>query len=197
MHKETTMPVKRISDDVWNRLKRWAVPLDEYLDDVLVKLLTMADDHLKCPGITQPSMAERPGFLRPDDINQDEVDSTIDSARQRPAEIPPSAGRLPPGIRLPMLEYYLPILKTLDEMGGKASRARVLPELEAKLRDRLPPEDYQRMPAGKEIRWRNRAQFAAGHLKKKGLLKAEAEWGLWELTEAGLKAARNGRLSEA
>lgn len=185
------MPVIRISDPTWDRLKRWAVPLEDGPDDAVRKALDMADEHLKCLGSTQPSMAQRPGVPRPADIDQQMVDSTIDRARQGSAEIPTSGGRLPPGIRLPISEYEMPILETVREMGGKASTARVLVGVEAKLRGRLPPEDYQFLPGGSDIRWRNRAQSEIYYLRKRGLLNPEAGRGILELTELGMKAVES------
>jgi len=43
------MPVIRITDATWGRLKRWAVPLDDSPDDAVRKVLDAAEEHLKCP----------------------------------------------------------------------------------------------------------------------------------------------------
>ena len=45
------MPVIRITDATWDRLKRWAVPLDDSPDDAIRKVLNAAEEHLKCSQI--------------------------------------------------------------------------------------------------------------------------------------------------
>ena len=42
------MPVVRISDATWERLKSWATPLEDTPDDALKKALYMADEHRRC-----------------------------------------------------------------------------------------------------------------------------------------------------
>jgi hypothetical protein len=56
------MPVIRITDATWDRLKRWAVPLDDTPDDAVRKVLDVAEEHLRYPqtknnDVTAPDLA--------------------------------------------------------------------------------------------------------------------------------------------
>ena len=41
------MPVIRITDATWDRLKRWAIPLEDSPDDAIRKVLEAAEEHLR------------------------------------------------------------------------------------------------------------------------------------------------------
>lgn len=47
--RRSKMPVIRITETTWDRLKRWAIPLDDTPDDALRKVLEAAEEHLRCP----------------------------------------------------------------------------------------------------------------------------------------------------
>jgi hypothetical protein len=47
--------------------------------------------------------------------------------------------------------------------------------------------DYQKVPSGGDIRWRNTACFVRSHLVKRGLLKSDSPHGIWEITEQGIR----------
>ena len=55
------VPVIRISDSNWERLKRRAVPLEDKTDDVLTRVLDLADEHDEChkPALPTPLKANR------------------------------------------------------------------------------------------------------------------------------------------
>ena len=47
--------------------------------------------------------------------------------------------------------------------------------------------DYQPLPSGGDIRWRNTAQWARNTLvHKRGLMKDDSPNGVWELTDEGV-----------
>jgi len=56
------MPVIRITDTTWDRLKRWAVPLEDSPEDAVRKVLDAAEEHLKCPGgkLIEPPPGPKP-----------------------------------------------------------------------------------------------------------------------------------------
>jgi restriction system protein len=95
---------------------------------------------------------------------------------------------LPCGLRTHRREFILPILLTLDELGGSASIQKVMPALEAKMRGTLNRFDYEVLESGKgrsEYRWRNTARWAKNILVNLGLVASGSPIGLWELTYAG------------
>jgi len=82
------MPVIRITDATLDRLKRWAVPLDDSPEDAVRKVLDAAEEHLKCRQTT---------------------------GRSHRTEIPkpPKGKRLPKGLKTPEQAYQRPILEAL------------------------------------------------------------------------------------
>lgn len=97
-------------------------------------------------------------------------------------------GRLERGARTPETEFYVPILVTLLEMGGRGEVSAILESVRAKMASVLKPADFEKLPANnktKSIRWWNSAQWARFTLKKRGYLKADSLHGIWEITEKG------------
>ena len=103
------MPVKRIDSQNWERLKKWAVPLDDGVDDVLKRLLDMADEHANC----RPRKSLEP--------------MEVKSATAAPR-------RARKGARLPEEAFKLPILQVLHEMGGAGKVIDVLNLVEGKVK---------------------------------------------------------------
>jgi len=163
------MPVVRIGDSTWDRLKQWAEPLEDSPDDVLRKVLDMADEHLRCRSHTQPS---------PDKVKGNGAAKSKRGAR---------------GQKVPEMAYESPILETLYEMGGRGQMNEVLSVVERKMKHLFGDFDYQMLPSGGDIRWRNTAAWRRLNLVKRGLLKDDSEWGVWELTEQGVKAVEDKR----
>lgn len=159
------MPVIRISDPTWERLQQLATPFIDSPDDVIQKLLS--------------------GHEQQQDREEIEVPPPPKATSTEVA----TGNRLPRGIRLPMEDYYGPVLEAVFELGGRGRVNDVLTRVEAKLKHVLPEVDYQPLPSGNDIRWHNRAQWARKRLITKGLLKSDSEWGFWELTEEGTRVA--------
>jgi hypothetical protein len=151
------MPVIRINDNTWERLKKWAVPLEDTAEDTLKKVLDVAEEHLNCPKIPKP-----------------------------PPEKPPTpGGKIRKGKKLQQEFYHRPILEVLVELGGKASTSDTLKVVEQKIKPFLTEVDYQKVPSGGDIRWRNTACFVRADLVRDGLLKADSPHGIWEISELG------------
>ena len=161
------MPVIRITDTTWDRLKRWAVPLEDSPEDAVRKVLDAAEEHLKChetPITSHPSKKKR--------VQQ---------------------GKLPRGLKTPEEAYRRPILESLYELGGSASIKDVLRLVEVKIKSLLGEVDYQKIPSG-EIRWRNTAMWERLVLiRQEGLLKSGSTRGVWELSEKGIEEIRKNR----
>ena len=158
------VPVVRISQETWERLKRWAVPLEDKPEDALRRVLDIADQHgmNKVEHRTQPVNSTQPER----------------STRNR---------RIVRGRKLPQGEYHTPILESLYELRGRGTLRDVLHRVENKVKRRLTEYDYEPLHTG-QIRWRNTAEWARNDLVKEGLLVNDSPRGIWKLSEEGLKA---------
>ncbi|HXG35628.1 MAG TPA: winged helix-turn-helix domain-containing protein [Dehalococcoidia bacterium] len=155
------MPVIRVSDQVWEKLKAKAIPLEDTPNDVLRRIIALAEEHERCLS----------GGPRVKILGQ----NTKKSA--------------PRGLKTSDEQYFLPILEALLELGGKADANEVLKAVERKMLNVLGEIDYQPLNTG-EIRWRNTAQWARYKLVQRGLLKSDSQRGVWELTPDGVEAAK-------
>jgi hypothetical protein len=91
-------------------------------------------------------------------------------------------------------EYELPILESIEQMGGSAPARKVVEAVGEKLQDRLTDMDREPLPSGSEIRWHNRAAFTRLRLVERGLLKSDSPRGRWEITSEGRELLkREGR----
>lgn len=88
---------------------------------------------------------------------------------------------------MPRAEYTRPILEALIEMGGSGRMRDVLDRVLVKIKDRLRPKDWVKVPSGSSIRWKNRAQWERNRLKSEGYLKKDSPRGIWEITDEGRK----------
>ncbi len=160
------MPVIRITDATWDRLKHWAVPLEDSPEDAVRKVLDAAEEHLKCPQSKLPK-------------------STIDKVHRKGDR----RGKLPMGLRTPREAYLRPILEAVLELGGSAHVAEVLKVVEQKMKPLLNDVDYQKLSSGGSIRWENTANWARYYLVQEGLLASDSESGrgVWRITEQGKK----------
>jgi hypothetical protein len=156
------VPVIRITDATWDRLKRWAVPLEDSPEDAVKKVLDAAEEHLRC---SQPRQIEK--------------DSKIIEKPKIKIE------RLPKGLKTPNQFYRRPILESLYELGGRANAKDVLRVLEGKIKSHLNEYDLQRLKSSPELRWHKTANFVRLSLKQEGLLKDDSPRGVWELSEKG------------
>lgn len=98
----------------------------------------------------------------------------------------PPIQRTPPGIKTPQEQYRLPILQALVELGGKARTGRVLDRVGELMAGLLNDFDRERLPQGRDIRWRNTAMWERLDMVKEGLLSDQSPNGTWEITEAGI-----------
>ncbi len=162
------MPVIRIGDATWKRLKSWAEPLEDSPDDALRKVLDAAEEHRDCLRGQHPSVP-------------------LEKANGTPEETRRVVGRK----KQPEAAYERPILKTLYEMGGRGNMEEVLRRVEAKMKHLLTDIDHEPVPSGRDIRWRNTAMWERFQMIKRGLLRNDSPKGEWELTEEGNRAAES------
>ena len=86
--------------------------------------------------------------------------------------------------RTPENAYRVPILESIEELGGSAPVADILTRVERKMRHILKNIDYERLDSG-DIRWRNTARWCRNTMIMEGLLRNDSPHGVWEITEAG------------
>ncbi len=99
------------------------------------------------------------------------------------------------GEHLLIEEYYLPILESLAEKGGRGVAREVIDRVYEKIKDKLKEEDKSFLKSGQRF-WINRTQWARLRLVHKGYLRDDSPTGIWELSEEGwsyLKELKRGR----
>lgn len=100
-------------------------------------------------------------------------------------------GRLQRGVRTREETFVQPIIRALLELGGSAKMNDVLDRVGQLMKDVLREVDYLPLASDPAMpRWRNTAQWARLTMVKGGLLKPDSPRGVWELTEAGQRAAQ-------
>jgi hypothetical protein len=154
--KELLMPTIRITEETWERLKGWAVPLEDTPNDAIWKALDAADG------------------IRPA-AKQEEAPR---SRSKRKAET--RSKKL-----LPQREFRRPLMRVLYELGGGASTKELKPILADRLRPELSEDDLRPVPSGGEVRWWNAVCWERKDLVEEGLLKDNSARGVWELTDRG------------
>lgn len=148
-------------------------------------------DYLKGTGYKVPSPLES----KIEDLEKRV--SILEGKPPSPPVTPPPTPPTPPkgegakraksGEITPRTSYTLPILEALIDMGGSGRMIKVLDRVLNKMRDTLKPKDFDKVPSGTSIRWRNRAQWVRHRLINEGYLKKDSPRGIWEITDAGRK----------
>ncbi|HYI63895.1 MAG TPA: winged helix-turn-helix domain-containing protein [Allosphingosinicella sp.] len=154
------MPVIRISDLTWERMKQHARPFEDSPEDI-VKLGLDALDKLAGRSITP-------------------VDRSVRTIGR------PSKGSA--GVKLPQKEFREPLLLLLYELGGSAGLAELREGLLPRMQSRLGEADYSIVSTG-EPRWWNATCWERSDMVKEGLLRGDSPRGRWELSEDGRRAA--------
>jgi restriction system protein len=93
--------------------------------------------------------------------------------------------RLQHGLKTPERAYRLPILRSLEEMGGSGPVNDVLTRTRQKMNSILNSYDLTLLKDGHTPRWRNAAQWERNNMRDAGLIKKDSPSGIWEITEAG------------
>jgi hypothetical protein len=92
--------------------------------------------------------------------------------------------RAAPGTLLPESEYELPILRFLQERGGRAPSREVVEAVGKTLSGRLTDLDRGALKSG-DIRWENRVAFVRLRLIERGELTKGSPRGTWEISDKG------------
>lgn len=102
----------------------------------------------------------------------------------------PRALRFNSNTTTPHDDFTFPILESLHELGGAATRDAVLNKVGNKLKDQLKPRDLQRLRSCGDLRWRNRASFQRKNMISEGLLRNNSPYSVWEMTPQGREYLR-------
>jgi hypothetical protein len=165
------MPVIRISQKTWERLKSHATPLEHSANDVV----NMALDALEAAqGKSQP-VQRRSAFA-----------STTRSRRSQQRK------------RFSLKQLRAPLLETLYARGGKAYSREIRAAMERLVVPVLGPAAYELVSNG-QPRWWNAVCSLRNDLIRDGIFVADSERGIWELSKRGLELMRarpNSQLSK-
>lgn len=75
------------------------------------------------------------------------------------------------------------IVEVLQSFGGHAKVAKILGEVEERLRGKFLPGDLEVRQDGKTLAWRNNAQWERLRMVHDGILRSDSPNGVWELSE--------------
>jgi hypothetical protein len=115
----------------------------------------------------------------------------LDPDERPPTDFTAQAGkRAARGMLLAEHEYELPILRYLDEHGGRAPSREVVEGVGAILADQLTARDRQQLQSG-GVRWEKRAAFVRLRLVERGELGSNSPRGTWEITDKGRERLRS------
>ena len=166
-----------VEDDIYDYLISRAIPLEDDINSLLRRLLGM-------DGKVAPDAAPPP---RPAATS---VSATRGATpRRKAAKASKSAKRTKrtralKGSIVREADYQIPILRALEETGGRGASSEVIDRVGKLLDDRLGEADRETISSG-DVRWRNRAQFVRLSLIKSGDMKADSPRGMWEISDQG------------
>jgi hypothetical protein len=174
------MPVIRISDDVMDMLKKFAVPLEDTPDSVLRRIL-MDYRHIK--KIEEPG--NRVTSQGKDDLHEKFSRSAHSIAFTRPRAVPRGIS----GIKFPRPHTARCgrwIVAALTSLGGSVSAEEVISYIQKVFGREFTERDRGILSSG-EIRWVKNVHWARYDMVMGGLLKKKEDvpHGVWELTEKG------------
>lgn len=87
--------------------------------------------------------------------------------------------------KTPSKAYWLPILETLSQLGGKGYTQEVLKIVFEKMKQQLTEDDLMPVHSARLLRWESSARRAHSEMAREGLLRGDSPTDVWEITEAG------------
>ena len=101
---------------------------------------------------------------------------------------------LPKGLKTSYGDFCFPILEALDRLDGAGKVQEVLRMVEEILSGQLNKYDYQALPSdSNSVRWKNTASWERYNMVQEGLLAADSQRGVWEITDAGREALKHAK----
>jgi hypothetical protein len=159
------MPVIRITQRTWERLKKHATPLVHTANDVVEMALEALE-----------GQARKRGTL----VHARE----FGSAKKKSSR--PKAGARP----LPLKQFRASLLDALFRQDGRAYSREIREIIEQTLAPVLCDADYELVSNG-QPRWWNSICSMRNQLIADGLLRDDSKRGIWELSKKGLRQMRH------
>ena len=153
------MPVIRITEATWERMKRHAQPLEDTPDDIVNLALDALEGVRAEPNKKKAAI----GIGRPKKTNA--------------------------GQKLPQKEFRIPLLLTLDALGGAGFLDEVRRAIYPRVKAKLGEADHHIVATG-EPRWWNATCWERSELVKEGYLRSDSPRGRWELSDEGRRKAK-------
>lgn len=186
-------PMIDLDADIFEYLQARATPFVDTPNTVLRRELGL------------PEVPESPAALA---ASTSTPDPSLVVPERRPVRPTPGGGRRPQkkqkasrqrtraatGTLLPEDRYIQPLLKVLDDAGGKAPFREVVDAVGKLMHDEFLPADFEALDSG-GIRWQSRLQFVRLRLVERGLLERDSPRGIWVITEAGREELEESRNS--
>jgi len=89
------------------------------------------------------------------------------------------------GSKTTNIQYRLPILQVLVDLGGQGRANIVLERVYQQMKAIFVPADLEELSSVREQRWRNTARWERSAMVKEGLLREDSPHGVWEISEKG------------
>jgi hypothetical protein len=151
------MPVIRITESTWERMKLHARPLEDTPDDIVKRALDALE------GVSPNARRTITAIGRPKKTEA--------------------------GQKLPQRELRVPLLLTLQSLGGAGSLDEVRKAIYPRIKARLGEADHRIVATG-EPRWWNATCWERSELVKEGYLRSDSRRGRWELSDEGRREAK-------
>lgn len=164
-----------VDDEVYAALQARAIPLEDDVNSVLRRLLGLSPT--RASGTTS-------GPVETIVETQPALASSRHTRSDSPRKASKKRTRVPEGSILPEEEYELPILRALDQLGGRVPTREAVAQVEKEIGTRLTDVDRAELASG-GVRWQNRVQFVRLRLIKKGEMVEGSPRGVWEISPAG------------
>lgn len=87
----------------------------------------------------------------------------------------------------PNIEFRMPILLALIEMGGGGRASDVLSRVYELTRSKLNTTDYEFADTRSEPRWRHASEWERNTMREEGLIKTGSPHGYWEISDLGVE----------
>jgi len=87
-------------------------------------------------------------------------------------------------------DFWIPVLNSLAEKGGKATRQEVHDNIERRMKDKLKPGDYESNRDG-TLKWSKQVDYQRLAMVHDGLIQKDSPVGIWEITELGKQWLKN------
>ena len=133
----------------------------------------------------------RPFEDTPDDVIRKALDALEGSLPVQKAPQPqvPLKAKRKATDKLPQKDFRQPLMRVLLGLGGTAQASDIREVLEPAVKPLLRAGDMDPVSTG-DPRWWNAVCWERSELVKEGLFRADSPRGVWELSDAGLKAAK-------